>query len=130
MTTAQKQMEAQIADQVDELGALERELRPYTPKLKRIDELRKTIRASFDTLPAAQGTEAVGKTYFAVIGPRAIERSIDPAKLVKAIGLKMYARLSTITLKMLTDNVDATIAAGVVSSSQTGARTLNVFERV
>jgi hypothetical protein len=118
-----------MAAQVDELGALEKEFAPLRPKLARIDALRKAIRAQFDSAPAASPFEAKGDKFIVLIGPRAMERSINPAKLIKAIGLKLYASIARLTLGDLEANVAPEIVAGVVTSANTGARSLKTLER-
>ena len=118
-----------IAEQCDELGALEKELLPLKPKFARIEMLRKAIRAHFDASPAAEAFEASGAKFLVLVGPRATERTINPAKLIKAIGAKVYATFATVTLKALEENVSCDIIAGVVTSAPTGSRTLKTFER-
>lgn len=119
-----------IAAQVDELGALEKRLAPFKADLARIEELRKAVRAHFDASPALAQFQPSGDKFFATVGPRGNERTINPAKLIKAIGLKVYATLASVTLKALEAGVSAEIAAGVVSTAATGARSLKTFERI
>jgi hypothetical protein len=119
-----------VAQLVDELGALERKLLPYRPEMARVEDLRKALRAQFDASPPGQAFQPSGEKYFATVGPRALERSINPAKLIKAIGLKVYASFATCTLKALEANVDPGVVAGVVSSAHTGARPIKTFERI
>ncbi len=121
---------ALIAQQVDELGALEKRLLPYKADLARIEDLRKAVRAHFDASPPLASFQPAGDKFFATVGPRANERTINPAKLIKAVGLKLYATLASVTLKALEAGVSAEIAAGVVSTAATGARPLKTFERI
>jgi hypothetical protein len=130
MKTAPAAPTAAIDDEVDELGALEKEVLPFRPKLARIEVLRKAIRARYDPLPAAAQAQPQGKKFFAVIGPRGFERHLNPQKLIKAIGLKLYASFSTMTLRTLEENVEPAIVAGVVTVEQTGPRTVNTFAKV
>lgn len=120
---------AAISAEIDELGALERECAPYKPKFDRIAFLRDAVRAHFDASPPAEPFTASGDHYSVLVGPRAIERTIDPAKLIKAAGLKVYATLARITLKALEAGVSPAIAAGCVTSAATGARKLTTFPR-
>lgn len=120
---------ALITAQADELGALEKELAPVQLKLARVEALRKAIRAHFDASPPALSFEARGEHFVVMVGPRAVQRSINVAKLIKAIGLKLYAAIATVTLKNLEDNVACGVVAEVVSSAHTGARSLKTFER-
>lgn len=118
-----------IAQTVDELGALEQRVLPYKADLARIEILRKALRVQYDDAPASETHEAKGEYFVATLGPRAYLRSINPAKLIKAIGLKVYATFATCTLAALEANVDAVIVAGVVTSDYTGPRPIKTFER-
>jgi hypothetical protein len=129
MKTATKPLN-EIAAQVDELGSLEKELLPCRPKLARVEVLRKLIRTQYDALPADIVAQPRGARFFAVVGPRGFQSTINPAKLIKAIGLKLYASLAKVTLGTLEENVDVKIYAGVVTVDQTGPRSLNTFELV
>lgn len=120
---------ALVAQQVDELGAITRELAPYRLSIAKEEALRKAIRAQFNDSPAAEQFEAAGVNFTVILGAKALERSINPARLIKAIGLKVYASLARISLTALEANVDADIVAGVVTSANTGARSLKLFER-
>lgn len=119
-----------VAELVDELGALEKRLLPFKADQARVEDLRKALRAHFDGSPATAGFQAAGDAFFAVVGPRALERTINPAKLIKAIGVKLYATFATCTLKALDANVEPGIAAGVVSSANTGHRPIKTFEKI
>lgn len=118
-----------IAAQVDELGALEKRLAPYRADLKRVEALRKAIRQHFDGSPAGLSFEPRGDKFFAMVGARANERSINPVKLIKAIGVKLYAQLATIGLGVLEANVAPDICAAVISTDATGPRPIATFER-
>lgn len=120
---------AVITAQVDELGSLERELAPVQLKLARVAALRTAIRAHFDASPPGEEFEARGDHFVVALGARALTRTINPAKLIKAIGLKMYASIARVTLGELERAVDPGVVAGVVTSAHTGARSLKVFER-
>lgn len=119
-----------LSQAVDELGALEKRLLPFKADLARVEILRKAIRAQFDASPAAEPLEVKGERFTALLGPRGIERTINPAKLIKAIGVKVYATIARITLGDLEKNVDAGIVAAVVTSAHTGPRSLKTFERI
>lgn len=120
----------QLAAEVDELGALERELTPLKPKLARADVLRKSIRSRFDADAAAASFEARGEKFIISVGPRAVERTIDLDKLWKLAGVATFRRIATVTLARLEA---AGLAPGVipqvVTSDYTGSRTLKVLER-
>lgn len=118
-----------IAEQIDELGALEKRVLPFRADLTRIEQLRKAVRGHFDASPASEPFEARGARFTALIGARAEQRSVNPLKLIKAIGLKLYASLCTPTLAALEANVSADVIANVVTSAPTGARSVKTFER-
>jgi hypothetical protein len=118
-----------IANEIDELGALEKEFAPLRPKLARIEMLRKVIRAHFDASPPASPFEASGARFICMIGPRAVERAINYKALIKAIGLKAFALIARVTLGALEEGVPCGVVAAVVTSDNTGARSIKTFER-
>jgi hypothetical protein len=113
----------------DELGALEKEFAPYQPKLDRIKLLKEQLRAAFDNRSAGDSIEVYGEHFIVSLGPRANERSISIAKLVKAVGAKVFAKFAKCTLKDLEANVGPEVIAAVVTSDLTGTRPLKTFER-
>lgn len=120
---------ALIAQQVDELGDITKTLSPMRPLIAREEALRKAIRGHFAMSPPALAFEAAGERYTVAVGPRALERSINYLMLVKRIGLKLYASIAKVTLKDLEANLPADVVSGVVSSANTGSRSLTVCER-
>lgn len=121
---------AQLAANVDEMGALEKELAPFAPKIARVEALRKAVRAHFVDASAAQPFEAKGAKFVVQVGPKANERSIDYAKLWKLAGVAVMRKIATVTLKALEAAVSAEIVAQVVGAPEpTGSRSLKVFER-
>jgi hypothetical protein len=121
--------DALVAANVDELGALERELMPYRAKLTRIDMLRAAIRTSYDNEDAAAGFEARGAKYVCMIGARAEKRVINVPALIKKVGLKFYSQLCAPTITALEAMCACDIVAAVVTSEQTGARSIRTFQR-
>lgn len=118
-----------ISAQADELGELEKFFAPHAPKLARIEQLRKAIRAHFDFSAAGDSFETRGDRFIVAVGARANERTINPAKLIKAIGLKLYASIArTPTLAALEAHVPCDICAGVITTAQSGTRPLKTFE--
>ncbi len=112
----------------DELGALEKEMSPHAQKLARIEQLRKALRAGC-TAPAGEASTINGEHFVAVLGVCAMERKINFSALVKQIGAGVFARFATCTLKDMEARVAPAIAAAVVTSANTGSRTLKTFER-
>jgi hypothetical protein len=119
----------ELASQVDELGALEAEILPYKGKILRVDTLRRAIREHFASAPPLAPIETLGAKYGAALGACGSQRWINPALLIKAIGAKAYAAIAVVTLAVLERNVSREIAAGVITSKATGARTLTTFEK-
>lgn len=128
-TPAELELEAKLAAEVDELGALEKELAPLKPKLDRVELLRKSVRARYDASPAGECFEAKGSRFVVMVGARANQSVIDHARLFKAIGAKLFQSLAKTTLKALEENVSCAVRADVVSVQQIGARSLKTFER-
>jgi hypothetical protein len=120
---------ARIAEIVDELGVVGRKLAPWRLAIAQETALRTHLRAEFDASPADLAFDAIGDHFTAQLGPKAIQRSINPAKLIKAIGLKLYASIARITLGDLEANVEPGVIAGVVTAANTGARSIKLFER-
>lgn len=120
---------AACAAEVDELGALEKELAPLKPKFDRLELLRKSVRSRYDASPAAETFEAKGERFVVLVGARANQSVIDHARLFKAVGAKMFAAIAKTTLKALQENCNCSVQAEVVSVQQIGARSLKTFER-
>lgn len=119
--------EAQLAEWIDELGALEAELVQFRPKLTRIETLRGLIRERFDGKPADKSFESRGARYVAALEPRAYERAADWPGLCKEIGLKAYAAIAKPTLKAAEKAVAPDVLAKYVKQDYTGARPLKTF---
>lgn len=112
----------------DELGALEKEMAPFMPKLSRIEAIKKALRAACPVKPDQPWT-VTGSRFIAALGPCATERVVDIPKLVKAIGAAVFAKFGRCTLKDLEANVPGEIAVEVVTAKATGSRTLRTFEK-
>lgn len=113
---------------VDELGALEKEMAPHAQKLARIELLRKTLRAACPVSPDKPWT-IEGARFMAIVGAKAPERSINYVALVKQIGAGVFAKFATCTLKDLELKVAPAIVAAVITSANTGSRSLKTFEK-
>jgi hypothetical protein len=118
---------ALLAQQVDELGRLEKEMVTIRPKLVRIETLRGLIRKHYEDEPAAKAFETRGAEFLATLGPRAYERSIDCAQLAKEIGLKAYATIARPTLKVVEETCAPDVVARVIKQDYVGARPLKTF---
>lgn len=115
--------------QVDELGDIEKTLAPHRALIAREEALRKAIRARFDASDATSEFETIGARFVVEIGPKALQRAICYPKLIKALGLKKFAEFATWTLGNLEAHVACGVVADVVSSANTGSRSLKVLER-
>jgi hypothetical protein len=120
---------AALANEIDELGALEKEFAPLRSKLARIEYLRAAIRARYAFEPALATFTADGARFVSQIGAKGSVTSINIAKLTKVIGLKAFALFASCTLKALDENVDAATVKTVVSVAPTGPRSIKTFER-
>lgn len=118
---------AQLAEWVDELGSLESEMIAVRPKLARIETLRALVRERFDDHPKEKTYTTRGALYTATLGPRAFQRSLDAAALLRAIGLKAYAAIAKPLLKDVCETVEPRIAAKCITQDYTGARPLKTF---
>lgn len=117
-----------LVGQIDELGALEKELAPFKAKIARVEALRKTLRAAFADIAPLVTFEKRGGKFGLAVGACASERHINEAHLIRLIGLKKYATIASVTLGALEEHVGADIQSAVVSSAATGSRRLNTFE--
>lgn len=114
---------------VDEAGRLEAELAPFESKISRLDSLRKSIRARFDSAPAAAPQTTEGAAYRADLGARGNVSSIDVQKLATLAGGKEVLAVADVALKTVKASFPAYLAA-VLSYSQTGSRSLNITPKV
>lgn len=116
-----------LAQHVDELGSLEAELSAMRVKLRRVETLRELIRKHYEEEPAAQGFETRGERFFATLGPRAWQSTVDYDAVRRAMGLKAYAELARPTLKALEETLAPDVLARVVTWDYQGARPLKTF---
>jgi hypothetical protein len=118
-----------LASNVDELGALERELAPFKSKIARVDVLRKAIRTHYADSDAAKDFTATGEKFYVQVGPKSREAVRNIAALVKAIGTKVFFKIAQVTEKSLEAHLTAPQIADVTTYELTGHRTLKVFEK-
>ena len=112
---------------VDELGDLEKELAPWQLKIARVEQLRKSIRASYEQAPANQCQTAEGTRFIAMLGARASVATVSIPKLVKTIGSKAALAIVSCSLKALAAHCG--IEGLVVTRANTGSRSLQIFEK-
>ena len=119
---------ALLAQHVYEHGALQSELCEARAKIRRVETLRELIRKHFEKEPAAKAFEARGARFFATLGPRAWQSSVDYDAVIKAVGLRAYVEIARPTLKILGETLAPDVLARVVTQDYTGARPLKTFE--
>jgi len=120
---------ATLAEIVDELGDLEVELKPLTPKLRRADQLKKEIRERYDAKAEDASFVAEGERFVVNIGARKMQTHVNVAKLYKSVKLSVFLKIVGVTLKSLADNCDQWIIDAVTAEQQTGYRPLEVTQR-
>lgn len=114
---------------VDEIGDLERELAPLKPKAARLELLRKQLRYAYENSPAESEYTVEGSRYAIAVGPRGNQTVIDIPKLLKLIGVKLFARIASVTLKALESECAPDVVETVCSVSRLGSRPLKVLEK-
>jgi hypothetical protein len=112
---------------VDEFGALNAELEPIRPKQRRFDCLAKTIRSWYADLPGNQSYTLEGDKFVVIISPKENKRRIlDMTAVWKLLGVKRFLAFCSFSLDALEANATATEVSKLVTSDQTGPRSLSV----
>lgn len=119
---------AAVAAIVDELGVIGRKLAPWRLAITQEEALRKSLRAQFDASPADLAFDAVGDHYTAQLGPKALQRTVNPIKLLKAVGQRVFMQCVGVTLASLERN-GCGVPDGVITEANSGARSIKLFER-
>ena len=114
---------------VDELGDLEKELAPFKPKIARVEAIRKALRDKYREEDSSKTFTLDGLRWQAVLGPCGNASEISVRALFKAIGVRKFLELATISIKAATAAVPAEILSACMSVSQTGSRQLTVVPR-
>jgi hypothetical protein len=119
-----------LAALADELGEIDRTLAPFRTRIARETALKSQMRAAVEAaeVPSDVEVRVAGTRFDVILGPKALEKSIDFKGLAKRIGLKAYAAFAKCTLKDLETHAPGR-QAEVVTSAQTGPRSLKIFER-
>ena len=113
---------------VDELGALDAELKPMAPKIARRDALRKTLREAFTEKSAELEYSVSGARFEAKLGPKGWENTVNTVKLAKAIGAKAFLVIARVTLGSLA-TLTGGAPAGCVDSARSGPRSIAMYEK-
>lgn len=119
---------ARVAKLVDDLGVVGRKLAPWRLAIAQEDTLRKALRAEFDASPADAAFDAIGDHFTAQLGPKALTRTVNPYKLLKSVGQRVFMACVNVTLAALERNGCA-VDEAIVTSANTGARSIKLFER-
>jgi hypothetical protein len=119
------------AEIIDELGKLDADLAAsgIAAKLKRVEYLRKTVRAWAENEPAEKPCLFDGDKYAVTLTPREKKRSITSLTVVsKAMGIKTFLAKCTLTLTAVEEFFGAE-ADKYITEAQSGTRTVATFER-
>lgn len=116
-----------IAAMVDELGDIDRRLAPVRTLIAREEALRKNLRAAHTDHTADQEVRAAGSRFYAILGPKAAQRSIDFVRLVKKIGAARFVKFATCSLEALEKHAPGA-EAEFVTKANTGSRPIRIFD--
>lgn len=121
-------LEAAHAALIDEAGALEKELNPFKAKLRRLDELRKTIRGWYDDADPSKVFSAYGDTYRATVGECGNETIIlDMDSIFEAAGKARFLAVCKVSLTTLKEIVDPALVTVSTAQRQSGPRSLSIL---
>ena len=111
---------------IDELGALDEELAPLKPKIKRAESLRKLVSGVWQG-PATEGAKIEGDRYVALVSARDNQRFLTSIrKVAKAMGAKFWQHCA-ITLKAVEEHLDPEIAQALIGEAFTGPRHVTTY---
>jgi len=113
---------------VDEMGALDAELKPMAPKIARRDALRKTLREAFTEKSAELEYSVSGARFEAKLGAKGWENSVNVPKLAKLITAKALLQIARVTLGSLAA-LKGGAPSGCIDSTRTGPRSIAMQEK-
>lgn len=113
-----------IAALVDELGDIERELAPFKAQIKRAEVLRSTIRGAYKGHDPAASFSVEGVRWRALLTACGNESIIDLPKLFRLAGETLFVECVSASLKTLEQKCAPAIVGAVVSTRQSGSRSL------
>jgi hypothetical protein len=120
---------AALSSNVDELGALERDLAPFALKIARVKSLREAIRGHYDSKPGDSVFMAYGEKFCVSLGMKSREATRNIPKLIKLIGARLFNSIATVTEKALKAEVPCAVIDECTTYALTGFRSMKVFER-
>lgn len=129
-TPAPPSVSPELAAQIDELGAIEEQLAPLKPKIKRAEALRKVIAAAVED--PADSKKFDGTRFCALVGARQNQRFIKSMPgLFKLIGKTAFLEVCRVTL----DAVEKLVGnegelAKLIGTAQTGPRDVKTYRIV
>lgn len=118
----------ELANDIDELGTIQKTLAPYRSLIEREKKLKEKVRAPYSEQDAAKTFEVRGTRYIALLGHRENERHVNYGKLWKLAGVSTMKRIATVTLKSLEPAVAPAVFLEVIEVKPTGTRSLKVLE--
>lgn len=121
----------ELKAQIDELGALEEEIAPIQPKLKRVTLLRKAVAEAADAVSQpGESRKLDGTKYVALVGPRKSERFIKSiAKVFSIVGKALFLDNCSMTLKKVEELVpDPQQQAQLIGCELTGTRSVDTYK--
>jgi hypothetical protein len=86
---------------IDELGALEAELKPLAGKIARVDQIKRLLRGFAEDQPAEQGITLHGERFAAVLTAKTEEASLDLDRIYSRVGHKAFLASVSMTLGAL-----------------------------
>lgn len=124
LTKAQRAQRVAI---IDEYGALDQELQPLKPKLRRQTQLAEIIRSWHAESPADERASSLGEAFEILLGPREFRTHIpDLAAVYRTLGHEQFLQAAAITLKQLEAHLDAAAIATLTEKTRSGTRPLVV----
>lgn len=114
---------------VDEYGDLAKRAAESAPFERRLKELRAIIQSWF--IDASPQTEfsVEGNRYMVTVSARECERKVDPVRLYKAVGLKRFLKVVSVTLEAMKVAGMEKLNILCVDTRQTGKRKLTPIEK-
>jgi hypothetical protein len=109
---------------VDEYGDLAKESSAFSPKERRLTELRKIIQSWYEAEPPAKDFIAEGKRFTIAIGAREYQKKVNPLRLYKLIGIKRFLTVVSITLEAMKAAGMEALQIRCVDETHTGKRKL------
>jgi hypothetical protein len=121
-------LEAARSAVVDEAGELEKKLAPYKGDIRRLEDLRKTIRSWYEGADPTKIFSAYGETYVATVGACGNETVIhDMSSIFEAAGRDKFLAACKLAIGKLPGLVNPALAAACTSQEQTGSRGLSIM---